>query len=147
MNILLTRPLIDSENLMREMLTLGHKIIHLPTLQIVGLNLSTFNLNKYTSLIFTSANSVRNLKNTGNKSLIKCYCVGSITEKIARSYGFTNTTSASGTVLALKNLILNSISNKSKESLAYICGDQTSSDLDIDLKREGFNVEKIINYK
>ena len=51
MNILLTRPLIDTENLMRELLIQGHKIIHLPTLQIINLDLPPIHLDKYFSLI------------------------------------------------------------------------------------------------
>ena len=34
MNILITRPLIDSEDLMGKLFSLGHKIIHIPTLKI-----------------------------------------------------------------------------------------------------------------
>ena len=34
MNILLTRPLIDAEDLMGKFFSLGHKIIHFPTLKI-----------------------------------------------------------------------------------------------------------------
>ena len=38
MNILITRPLIDAEDLMGKLFSLGHKIIHLPTLEIILLN-------------------------------------------------------------------------------------------------------------
>ena len=34
MNILITRPLIDSEDLMGKLFSEGHKIIHIPTLKI-----------------------------------------------------------------------------------------------------------------
>ena len=34
MNILITRPLIDAEDLMGKLFSLGHKIIHIPTLKI-----------------------------------------------------------------------------------------------------------------
>ena len=34
MNILITRPLIDAEDLMGKLFSLGHKIIHIPTLQV-----------------------------------------------------------------------------------------------------------------
>ena len=37
MNILITRPLIDSEDLMGKLFSLGHKIIHIPTLKISSL--------------------------------------------------------------------------------------------------------------
>ena len=39
MNILLTRPLIDTEDLMRKFFSLGHKIIHIPTLKISAANI------------------------------------------------------------------------------------------------------------
>ena len=34
MNIILTRPLLDTEDLMSKLLSMGHKIIHVPTLKI-----------------------------------------------------------------------------------------------------------------
>ena len=34
MNILTTRPLIENEDLMAKLFSLGHKIIHVPTLKI-----------------------------------------------------------------------------------------------------------------
>ena len=78
---------------------------------------------------------------------IKCFCVGTITEKIARANGFTKTISASGNVNALKNLIINSKKSSIKnDNLAYICGDQISYDLDKELEKEGFKVKKITNY-
>ena len=40
MNILITRPLIDSEDLMGKLFSLGHKIIHIPTLKISAVNTS-----------------------------------------------------------------------------------------------------------
>ena len=40
MNILITRPLIDSEDLMGKLFSLGHKIIHVPTLKISSAKLS-----------------------------------------------------------------------------------------------------------
>ena len=39
MNILLTRPLIDAEDLMGKFFSLGHKIIHIPTLKISAANI------------------------------------------------------------------------------------------------------------
>ena len=43
MNILITRPLIDSEDLMGKLFSLGHKIIHIPTLKISPINLKPIN--------------------------------------------------------------------------------------------------------
>ena len=47
--------------------------------------------NDFSGLIFTSANAVRFLKLKNLDKKIKCYCVGSITEKSLRQKGFNNT--------------------------------------------------------
>ena len=146
MNIILTRPLNDIENLMNELFSLGHKIMHIPTLKIVNTNLDPISIYNYKALIFTSSNAVRNIKIKEKRKNIKCFCVGSITEKIARASGFTETISASGNVNALKNLIINSKEIKKNDKLAYICGDQITLELDKELITEGFKVKKFINY-
>ena len=142
MNIILTRPLNDIENLMQELFNLGHKIMHIPTLKIKSANMETINIKDFNALVFTSSNAVKNLSVDGEKKNIKCFCVGSVTEKIARLNGFTQTISASGNVNALKNLIINSKELKRNDKLAYICGDQITLELDKELDREGFKVKK-----
>ena len=146
MNILLTRPLIDAEDLMGKLFSLGHKIIHIPTLKISTAKIDPVNAKKFDVFIFTSANAIRNLKLINSDKSKICFCVGSITEKIVRQAGYNNTISAGGTVNALKNIILNSDHIDKKKSIAYFCGDNISSNLDIELKREGLQIEKIINY-
>ena len=146
MNVLLTRPLIDTEDLMGKLFSLGHKIIHIPTLKILAANIDPIDAKKYDVFIFTSANAIRNLKLINiDKSKI-CFCVGSITEKIVRQAGYNNTVSAGGTVNALKNIILSSDQIDKKKTIAYFCGDNISSNLDKELKREGHQIDKIINY-
>jgi uroporphyrinogen-III synthase len=146
MNILLTRPLIDIEDLMGKIFSLGHKIIHIPTLQISAANSDPIDAKKYDAFIFTSANAIRNLKLLNHDKNKICFCVGSITEKIVRQAGYNNTISAGGTVNALKNIILSSDQIDKKKNIAYFCGDNISSSLDIELKKEGLQIDKIINY-
>jgi uroporphyrinogen-III synthase len=146
MNILITRPLIDAEDLMGIFFSLGHKIIHIPTLKISVANIDPTDAKKYDAFIFTSANAVRNLRLINHDKSKICFCVGSITEKIVRQAGYNNTISAGGTVNALKNIVLNSNHIDKKKSIAYFCGDSISSDLDIELKQEGLQIDKIINY-
>ena len=146
MNILITRPLMDSEDLMGKLFSLGHKIVHFPTLKISAANISPVDAKKYDAFIFTSVNAIRNLKLINQDTSKICFCVGSITEKIVRQKGYNNTISAGGTVNALKNIISNSDQIDKKKSIAYFCGDYISSNLDIELKNEGFQVDKIINY-
>ena len=144
MNIIFTRPLIDTEDLMINFLSSGHKVIHIPTLNIISKNMTPLNIKDYDGLVFTSANAVRFLNLENDNKNIKCFCVGSLTERSLRIKGFNNTVAASGTVNALKNLILNS--EKNIKNLAYLCGDFISFELDKELIKEGYKVKKIINY-
>ena len=145
MNILITRPLIDAEDLMGKLFSLGHKIIHIPTLKVKPVTNQKYDANNYDAFIFTSANAVRNLKLLNEDKKKLCFCVGSITEKIVRQKGYPNTISAGGNVNALKNIILNSDFDKRKK-IAYFCGDYIATDLDLDLRREGYFIDKVINY-
>ena len=146
MNILLTRPLIDAEDLMGKFFSLGHKIIHIPTLKISAASIDPVDAKKYDAFIFTSTNAIRNLKLINSDKSKICFCVGSITEKIVRQAGYSNTISAGGTVNALKNIILNSDQIDKKKLIAYFCGDNISSNLDAELKKAGHQIDKIINY-
>ena len=131
---------------MGKLFSLGHKIVHIPTLKISAANIDPVDAKKYDAFIFTSVNAIRNLKLNNQDTSKRCFCVGSITEKIVRQKGYINTISAGGTVNALKNIISNSDQIDKKKSIAYFCGDYISSNLDIELKNEGFQVDKIINY-
>ena len=51
MNILITRPLIDSEDLMGKFFSLGHKIIHIPTLKISSVKIKPIDAKKYDAFI------------------------------------------------------------------------------------------------
>ena len=146
MNVLITRSLIDAEDLMGKIFSLGHKIIHVPTLKISSAKVESIDSDQYNAFIFTSANAIRNLKVIKQDKNKLCFCVGAITEKIARMSGYSNTISAGGTVNALKNLIISSSKIDEKSKIAYFCGDNVSYDLDLELEREGIKTNKIINY-
>ena len=90
MNILITRPLIDAEDLMEKFFAYGHKIIHLPTLKILATKVELVNPDNFDAFVFTSTNAIRNLKLTSTNKSVHCFCVGSITEKIARQSGTCN---------------------------------------------------------
>ena len=77
---------------------------------------------------------------------ILCFCVGSATEKKARNVGFQNVISAGGNVTNLKELVLQNFDAK-KGKLIYFSGELISVDLDKELKLEGYDIDKIINYR
>jgi len=146
MHILFTRPLEDSHEIILRFQSLGHEVSHLPLINIEGLKYEPLNYSDFRGIIFTSANAVKflDIKNIDKK--IACFCVGSATEKKARSSGFQNVFAADGNVDNLKELILLNF-NSSEGKLLYISGEVISGNLDQDLILNGYTIERIINYK
>tara|TARA_B100000963_G_scaffold353195_1_gene367541 strand:- start:493 stop:1191 length:699 start_codon:yes stop_codon:yes gene_type:complete len=146
MHILLTRPLDDCSEMILKFKSLGHKISHLPLLNVEKISHKEIDFAEYGGIIFTSANAVKFLDTNKLDKNLYCFCVGSATEKKARSFGFQNTISAGGNVSNLKELILQNYDNKNKK-LLYVSGELISYDLDKHLLKEGYNIERIQNYK
>ena len=146
MHILLTRPLEDCHEMILKLKSLGHQVSHLPLININKLDYEHINFLDYKGIIFTSANAVKflNLKNI-DKNLL-CFCVGTATEKKARSVGFQNVIAAEGNVENLKELILQNFEKKIG-NLIYVSGETISTDLNHQLMKEGYNIKRIINYR
>ena len=146
MHILLTRPLEDCSQMILRFQSLGHHVSHLPLLKIEHVNYSEINFSDYKGIIFTSANAIKflNIKMINKKFL--CFCVGSATEKKARSIGFQNVIAAEGNVQNLKELILQNFDKKNGK-LIYVSGETISLELDKELLKEGYNIKRIINYR
>jgi len=145
MHILLTRPLDDCKELILRFKSLGHKVSHLPVIKIQNVNHDKVNFDEYGGIIFTSANSVKNLNTSNINKKINCFCVGSSTEKVAKQNGFQNIFCADGNVNNLKEVILQNFDQK-HGNLLYVSGEIISSNLDKDLISEGYVVKRIINY-
>ena len=80
-----------------------------------------------------------------DKKLV-CFCVGSATEKKARSVGFQNVFAAGGNVDNLKELILQNFS-QTEGKLLYVGGEIVSSNLDQELTLNGYSIKRVINYR
>ena len=146
MHILLTRPLEDCSELILKFQSLGHQVSHLPLLTIEKTNYEEINFFDYGGIIFTSANAIKFIDLNKLDKNIMCFCVGDVTEKKARAAGFQNTIAAEGNVSNLKELILQNYDIKSKP-LLYISGEIISVDLDHQLKKEGYDIKRIVNYR
>ena len=146
MHILFTRPLEDCHEMILKFRSLGHDVSHLPLINIEGLKQESLNYFNFKGIIFTSSNAIKflNIKSIDKK--INCFCVGSATEKKARSVGFQDVFAAEGNVDNLKELILQNF-NSSDGQLVYVSGEIVSSNLDQHLISEGYNVKRIINYR
>jgi len=146
MHILFTRPIEDCHEIILKFQSLGHEVSHLPLINIEGLKYEPLNYSEFKGIVFTSANAIKflDIKNIDKK--IECFCVGSATEKKARSVGFQNVFAADGNVENLKELILLNF-NCFDGKLLYISGEVISNNLDQDLISNGYTIERVINYR
>jgi len=144
-HIIITRPKEDSSNLINNLIKLGYSVTHLPVIKIEKLETKKINLQNYKALIFTSSKAIKYMNVDKFNSKIKCFCVGSATEYTAKQAGFTNTFSSEGTVDALIELIKRTLENKSGKIL-YLSSEFISKDLDIDLIKVGYSVDRVSNY-
>ena len=145
MHILITRQLQDSKDLIQKFKSNGFKVSNLPLLEINKLDYDEIKNYNYNAIIFTSSNAIKFLNLNNIKKNILCFCVGSHTEKTARSNGFQNVIAADGNVRNLKELVQQNLSIKDNKIL-YVSGDILSFPLDKELISEGYNVERLINY-
>ena len=146
MHILLTRPLEDSQELILRFKSLGHQVSHLPVINIEKKDYENINLSEFKGIIFTSTNAIKNLDVSKINKNIFCFCVGDATEKIVKEKGFQNIFTASGNVANLKEIILQNFDQKIG-NLVYVSGEIISYDLDLELKKEGYTIKRIITYK
>ncbi|MDC1476376.1 uroporphyrinogen-III synthase, partial [Pelagibacteraceae bacterium] len=145
MHIIITRPKEDSFNFIESLIKLGHSVTHLPVIKIEKLETKKINLQNYKAVIFTSSNAIKYMNIEKFDFKIKCFCVGSSTERYAKQLGFTNTFSSEGTVDSLIELIIRTLDDKSGK-LLYLSSEFISKELDIDLIRAGYLVDRISNY-
>ena len=145
MHIVITRPKEDSLNLIESLKSSGHIVTHLPVIKIEKLETNEINLENYKAIIFTSTNGIKFMNIKKNNLKIKCFCVGKATEFAAKRAGFLNTYTSEGTVDSLIELIIRTMDNKS-EKLLYLSSEFISKDLDSDLIKAGYLVDRISNY-
>ena len=145
MHIVITRPKEDSLHLIERLIKLGHSVTHLPVIKIEKLKTNKINLENYKAIIFTSSNAIRFMNIEKFNLKIKCFCVGSTTEFTAKQAGFINTYSSEGTVDSLIELVIRTLDIKSGK-LLYLSSEFISRDLDSDLVRAGYSVDRISNY-
>ena len=145
MHIVITRPKEDSLYFFNNLIKLGHVVTHLPVIKIEKLQSKKINLINYQAVIFTSSNAIKFMNVEKFNSKIKCFCVGKATENTAKNNGFVNTYSSEGTVDSLIELIIRNLDNKSGK-LLYLSSEFISKDLDKDLSKAGYLVDRISNY-
>ena len=145
MHIVITRPKEESLYLIKNLINLGHAVTHLPVIKIEKLETKKINLQNYQAVIFTSSNAIRFMNIERFNSKIKCFCVGKSTELMAKQVGFINIYTSEGTVDSLIELVVRTLDSKSGK-LLYLSSEFISKDLDKDLIKSGYLVDRISNY-
>ncbi|MEY4342243.1 MAG: hypothetical protein RL736_33 [Pseudomonadota bacterium] len=145
MHILFTKSQNSSEILIKRFADKGHRITNFSILKIKPIIIPDINFKDFTAVIFTSSNAAQNLKNIKNVSHLKCFCVGEETAAAAKKIGFLNIQVAGGNYIELRDLIFKSC-DKAKENFIYIRGEFISNDLEGDFKKQGYNLNSVINY-
>ena len=145
MHIIITRPKEDCLALMKKLITLGHLVTHIPLIKIEKLKTEKINLQNYKAVIFTSSNAIKCMDVEKFDVGIKCFCVGRSTEISAKQAGFINTYSSEGSVDSLIELIIRNLDNKFGR-LLYLSSEFISKDLDGDLIKSGYSVDRFSNY-
>jgi len=145
LHIVITRPKEDSFHLIDRLIKLGHLVTHLPVIKIEKLETKKINFLNYKAVIFTSSNAIKCMNLDKFDSKIKCFCVGSSTELTAKQAGFLNTYSSEGSVDSLIELIVRTLDKKIGK-LLYLSSEFISKDLDIELIKAGYSVDRISNY-
>ena len=145
MHILFTRPIDDSKDLILKFKSLGHIVSSIPVISIKKKEYSKIDFSSFKGIIFTSSNAIKFLDIKLLDKNIKCFCVGSTTDRLAKEKGFQNIFSAEGNVNNLKEIILQNFKS-SEGKLLYISGETITFELDKFLISEGLKVERVINY-
>jgi len=133
MHIIITRPIEDCLELIKNLKIIHHTVTYLPLI----------NINKITNNYIDFRNYKVDTKNISKK--IDCFCVGEATEKKAKYFGFYNAISAGGNVDALIELIIRTF-DKNFGKLLYVSSEFISKELDFELKKKGYSVDRVINY-
>jgi uroporphyrinogen-III synthase len=145
MKIIITRPEEDAGPLAEKLKHMGHEAIVIPVLDIVprmGIQIPN---RHYQAACLTSANGVRCLRDVSTILELPIIAVGPQSQKAALQKGFTHVAMRGGDVNGLVAYVTQNLNNHSGP-LLYISGSLTSGDLEGQLRRAGFDVDRIITY-
>jgi uroporphyrinogen-III synthase len=145
LHILFTKSQNSSEILINKLILKGHKVTNFSIFNIKPIITPEINFKKFTSIIFTSSNSIYNLKKINNIDHLKCFCVGEQTADTAKKIGFKNIQVCGTNYFELRDFIFKNF-DKNEEKFIYVRGEFISNDLEKDFKEKGYFIESVINY-
>lgn len=149
-NILITRPIEDAEALAEILKERGHGVFIEPMLDIYVLEDARLDVEKALSknpqaIILTSGNGARALSHLTDKRDIPVIAVGEASAMAARHRDFKDAFSANGDIKKLEHYIIENC-DRDKGSLIHIAGSVVAGDLQGNLEKFGFKVDRIVSY-
>lgn len=145
MKIIVTRPERDAAPLAEKLTRRGHETIILPLMKIVPDMDYEIPRRSYQAICLTSANGVRMLRDISDLRDVPVFAVGQQSRDAADKAGFTNTMAQGGDVAGLTKYLAQNL-KRNDGPLLYISGAETSGDLEGHLKRNGFDVDRVVTY-
>lgn len=145
MNILITRPIGQSQRFFRHLIeNFGTRvnIVISPIMKIKPL-IVNIDVNEFDGIIFTSENAVRAFKKLAISTKKDIFCVGRQTAKCAQRIGL----SVAQTEKDTTDLIGFLFKNKIQARLLYLCGDNISVDLTKALSTSSIRVSSKVIYE
>lgn len=119
--ILITRPQAQAIETAQTLTSKGWTVFIEPMLTIIPEDFPAFDPQSYQAVVFTSMNGVAAFARRYPPCALPVYTVGAATGEAARAHGFTDVTSAGGTVETL-NALLSGLSWPSDKPLLHLSG-------------------------
>jgi uroporphyrinogen-III synthase len=143
--LIITRPEEDALPLQRKLEAMGHSAISLPLVEIVPYTDVSIPVRRYQALCITSANGLRGVPLPDHLKQIPMYTLGPQSAVQATKAGFSNLKTGGGNVNGLADFIASNLSCEDGP-LLYLSGEETSGDLEGQLRTRGFEVDRIKLY-
>ena len=147
LQVVVTRPLADAQDLVAALDQRGHAVVVEPLLTIVNRAAAEWPPGHETAqaLLITSANGLRAFAQSDPRRDIRVFAVGDASAAAARSAGFATVASAAGRVEDLADLVRAHLDPRDGP-LLHPAASKLAGDLKADLEDSGFRVLRAVLY-
>ncbi|MEZ5757741.1 MAG: uroporphyrinogen-III synthase [Emcibacteraceae bacterium] len=146
MNLLLTRPINESNELAEQLRRQNITVYIDPLMTVKYLPVEPDNFFKYQAIILTSGNAVKTIDYINIEKNFPIYTVGNKTANLVKMTGQSNVISADGDEKTLSDLIINNL-DPENGPLLYLCGVHRTGKLSETLINKGFQVTSLEVYR
>ena len=142
---LITRPREEATALAAALAARGVDALIEPLMEVHFRAVASPDLTGVQAVLCTSANGVRALARATAERRLPLLAVGDATAERARAEGFCSVASAGGDAADLVRLVASQLDPR-EGGLLHVCGSVVAGDLADDLRKRGFDVDRIVLY-